>query len=496
MEIKRWMLKSSDPVSGEHPVGRRLVASRKRHLYRIGYVLMAITGSTLMAGLALAWWSDFHAASATPRVAVVGDYRSLSDQMSLSSNIAMGRDVRKGAEAVFACATGRVKPSLFQAGTWPGEKTLANMQRMSGTRISLRFFDDHGDPDRARAVAMAAIFDPAIIGVIGHSRSETTRRAAPYYERAGMALLMPIATTTLVPSCTPRSEKLLGFRLPPSDSVQANLIASDVKDYYKANSRIAKKPCLILFTDDAYGRPLAHDIYKSLLDECPCMPPLPLEINPGTIDDLWRMRSDIGALVLCCYHREAAMVVAVNRLPSSPEPSTRPAEATVPDADASTGEPPIFMTDGCVDAALIPLVSKFAWKSIYFYFPSMLTRSQQMGLNTWIDNYQRFSANSVQGLTMYPSYSVYGCDAMIIMLQAINNIASVENDSLPSRQPSCGEFRRILPERLKSILSSEEGVRGLGATYSVKENSRAGFERFQIIPCETGLCFDQAKEPK
>lgn len=62
---------------------------------------------------------------------------------------------------------------------------------LHGYRIELIAYDDGGHPEMAARQARQLALDPAVMGVIGHFRSDTTQAAAPAYLRAGLALLAP-----------------------------------------------------------------------------------------------------------------------------------------------------------------------------------------------------------------------------------------------------------------------------------------------------------------
>jgi ABC-type branched-subunit amino acid transport system substrate-binding protein len=62
---------------------------------------------------------------------------------------------------------------------------------VGGYRVELLAFDDGGDPDTASRQAGMLALDPAVVGVIGHFRADTTQAAIPVYSREGVPLLVP-----------------------------------------------------------------------------------------------------------------------------------------------------------------------------------------------------------------------------------------------------------------------------------------------------------------
>lgn len=64
--------------------------------------------------------------------------------------------------------------------------------------IDIKPFDDGGSGTCARKIAECIFSNPCVIAVIGHATSGTTLEAAEIYSRAGIPLIMPIATSPYV----------------------------------------------------------------------------------------------------------------------------------------------------------------------------------------------------------------------------------------------------------------------------------------------------------
>lgn len=64
-------------------------------------------------------------------------------------------------------------------------------QGLHGYRVELVALNDFNDSLEAEKQARALVADPDIIGVIGHLTSQTTHKALPVYEQAGLAVSMP-----------------------------------------------------------------------------------------------------------------------------------------------------------------------------------------------------------------------------------------------------------------------------------------------------------------
>ena len=71
--------------------------------------------------------------------------------------------------------------------------------------VEYREADDHGSPDDAKELASRLGDDAHVLAVIGHSYSDTTAKAVPFYAAAQIPLLIPIATSATV-----------GYDMPPS----------------------------------------------------------------------------------------------------------------------------------------------------------------------------------------------------------------------------------------------------------------------------------------
>lgn len=101
---------------------------------------------------------------------------------------------------------------------------LENSPRLDGlsTIVDITGFDDRGSPEFAGEIANSIRADPRVLAVIGHATSQTTGQAAWIYDKVGIPLVMPIATSPEVmfqPETNEIGTKRLRrvFRLPPSD---------------------------------------------------------------------------------------------------------------------------------------------------------------------------------------------------------------------------------------------------------------------------------------
>lgn len=104
--------------------------------------------------------------------------------------------------------------------------------------------NDKGSVEEAQKIAVRLCSNPRVLAVIGHASSGTTREAAPIYKKAGIPLLVPIATSPtaiLEPLGETRQLESVNlsncFRLPLSDTNgQAPAIAWFITQHLKLSS--------------------------------------------------------------------------------------------------------------------------------------------------------------------------------------------------------------------------------------------------------------------
>jgi len=85
--------------------------------------------------------------------------------------------------------------------------------------------NDSNQPEKSQKIAQELIKDKSVLGVIGHNSSDATNAALPEYEKAGLATISPISTST---SLTASGEVL--FRIASTDYDAGNKLAEYVKN--------------------------------------------------------------------------------------------------------------------------------------------------------------------------------------------------------------------------------------------------------------------------
>jgi len=94
---------------------------------------------------------------------------------------------------------------------------------INGIPLRLLLVNDDSDPAIAAQIAKALVQKPEVLAVVGHSTSETTQAAAPYYTTGELAAISPFSTAADAPL-----EKRYTFRTLPGDFMTARALAHQV----------------------------------------------------------------------------------------------------------------------------------------------------------------------------------------------------------------------------------------------------------------------------
>ncbi len=191
-----------------------------------------------------------------------------------------------------------VGPLTGPRAAW-GELLSAGIAASSQAAIRWATFDDRGDIGQARARATEVIAAGGFAAVIGHFNSLGAIEALPLYQDAGLAVVLPLATS-------PDIAGELAITLSPDDNAQVTAIAA---------ACAAAPDCdrIIVITDGTrYGRELAMRIRGHAL-------------LPVFIADDWPAELGGSAVVLAGVHHSVA-AIATRRPP---------------------GVRPVFVTDDC-----------------------------------------------------------------------------------------------------------------------------------------------------
>ena len=116
---------------------------------------------------------------------------------------------------------------------------------VDGRRVELVVLDDAGEQERAISVASTFVNDPAVLAVIGHVNSGTSRAAARVYNDEANPLLelSPTATSAELTDAGDWT-----FRVCPTDLTHGPALAE------WARNGLGRQRAAVLYANDAYGR--------------------------------------------------------------------------------------------------------------------------------------------------------------------------------------------------------------------------------------------------
>jgi branched-chain amino acid transport system substrate-binding protein len=110
--------------------------------------------------------------------------------------------------------------------------------------------------DGALALASAFVADPAVSVVVGPSNSRHTLATAPAYNAAGLAEIVPSATSRRLRRAGPAT-----FMLAPDDSVEGDFLARF------ARHQLGARRAVVFYVNDEYGEGLRQGIESSFVGE-------------------------------------------------------------------------------------------------------------------------------------------------------------------------------------------------------------------------------------
>jgi ABC-type branched-subunit amino acid transport system substrate-binding protein len=130
-----------------------------------------------------------------------------------------------------------------------------NDKGLNGRLLEIIIVNDGDNPDIAKRVAQLLAANPAVLGVIGHTSSETSYPALPEYEKAGMAMVSPASTSSYLKS-------KVFFRTVPSTIVASEKLA----EYAKKKLYLDK---VVIFYDSksVYSERAKQDFEKAFTEQ-------------------------------------------------------------------------------------------------------------------------------------------------------------------------------------------------------------------------------------
>jgi ABC-type branched-subunit amino acid transport system substrate-binding protein len=201
---------------------------------------------------------------------------------------------------------------------WIGARTAYTelKQRLQDRRgpnsllFTLAHDDDNDDPDQAQKIAGRLQSNPRTLAVIGHGITSTSSAAGPIYSRAGIPLIVALATgQSAVQDMSHGGAHLpICYRLPPSDgTVQAPAIAYMVRRLSPGTGRVAVHIYEgMLDNAPAYSKPLCTEVSGILNANGIRAHLTSLDSIPAAVQHIHREHKSGDVIVYCGYQKEAS----------------------------------------------------------------------------------------------------------------------------------------------------------------------------------------------
>jgi ABC-type branched-subunit amino acid transport system substrate-binding protein len=106
-------------------------------------------------------------------------------------------------------------------GVAQAQANFNNKKGLKGRLLNIVIANDSNNPSQAQKVAQELIKDKNVIGIIGHNDSQATQAALYKYEKAGLAIISPTSTSTLLN----HQQSKVFFRAVTSDQASSKKLA-------------------------------------------------------------------------------------------------------------------------------------------------------------------------------------------------------------------------------------------------------------------------------
>ena len=164
--------------------------------------------------------------------------------------------------------------------------------------------NDSNDPSQAAAVAQQLASDPNVLGVIGHNSSDTTAKALPIYEGAGLAMISSTSTSTVLSGKT-------FFRTVPSDQLAGETLA----DYVLSKLNIKQ---VAVFYDSAsnYSNSIQQAFTGKFTQQGGQVPQPPVDLSSPSLDiknSVTSAAATVRAVLLFPSTKTTSVAIAVAR---------------------------------------------------------------------------------------------------------------------------------------------------------------------------------------
>ncbi|HEY9631131.1 MAG TPA: ABC transporter substrate-binding protein [Coleofasciculaceae cyanobacterium] len=170
--------------------------------------------------------------------------------------------------------------------------------------LELILVNDSNDPTQAAAVAQQLAGDPNVLGVIGHNSSDTTAKALPIYEGAGLAMISPTSTSTVLSGKT-------FFRTVPSDQLAGETLAD-----YVANRLNVKQVAVFYDSASNYSNSIQQAFTGKFTQQGGQVPQPPVDLSSPSLDIKTAVAEAAGAaraVLLFPSTKTTSVAIAVAR---------------------------------------------------------------------------------------------------------------------------------------------------------------------------------------
>ncbi|WP_421659585.1 protein kinase domain-containing protein [Leptothermofonsia sp. ETS-13] len=180
---------------------------------------------------------------------------------------------------------------------------------INGTPLKVRLADDGNQPKIARQLAKAFVNDPAILGVVGHTISDTTIAAAKIYQDNQLVMIAPISSAVQLSNVGDHI-----FRTIPSDQLTARTLVNHLLN------RMKRRRVVIFFNSSSdYSNSLKNEFRNALFYSAGIEPVAEFDLARPDFDAYESVNAAIAkgaeAIMLASDHTRsdrAIQVVSVN----------------------------------------------------------------------------------------------------------------------------------------------------------------------------------------
>lgn len=263
--------------------------------------------------------------------------------------------------------------------------------------IDFLYIDDENNINYAKKIAEILSESSAVLCVIGHASSSATLAALPYYKKAGIPIIMPIATN---PTLTQGFETT-AFRMPNNDAYQSAFISDFAIQELKSDN------ICIIWDEDAtakeYSKYLKEKLEKTLglrVKETMAINSSLYDIQPNSkkpaVEIFIKNKPDL--IIYCGYGSLGKKFLTVLN-----------SEYTK-NAALWKHKPNVILTDGCNAPDITRIYSELLFNA-YMSYPCELGKDMDCLKEVIAKNKESFNSSY--------SYELFGYDAVNLLASVI-----------------------------------------------------------------------------